>query len=146
MRFPRVGVLLHADFSARNSAVISCDPYQIKIFDPNPIIGHPSWDLAILENNVDFSKRRSEWCPDRQDYHIKRRVEEGILKGILQGYREAGGETHSDEAIAAAQLMQCLYLLPQKVYKAKSRRKTLANDLESQVVRDTMAEKIKLLS
>lgn len=146
LSFPRMGVLLHADFSARNSAVISCDPYQIKVFDPNPIIGHPSWDLAILKNNVDFSKRRSEWCPDRQDFHIKRHVEEGTLKGILQGYREAGGDSSSDEAIAAAQLMQCLYLLPQKVYKAKSRGKTLVDDLESQVVRHTMADKIEMLS
>jgi fructosamine-3-kinase len=146
MAFPGTGVVLHGDFSARNSALVAHAPYQIKVFDPNPIIGHPSWDLAIIENNVDFSRRRLEHAPDRQDLRTKLQVEEGTLEGVLQGYARAGGEPCSGEEIAAAQLMQCLYLLPQKVFKAKRRGKSLANDTESQVVRDTMAEKIDLLT
>jgi len=146
MVFPKQGVMLHGDFSTRNSALVSHEPYMIKVFDPNPIIGHPSWDLAILENNCDFSKRRVDHSRDRQELKTKLEVEEATLEGVLHGYRSAGGETSGSEAIATAQLMQCLYLLPQKVFKANKRGKSPANDVESQVVRDTLSEKIDLLT
>jgi hypothetical protein len=138
------GVMLHGDFSARNSVLISRLPYQLKVFDPNPIIGHPSWDFAILANNREFSKRRAERCPDRQDLKIKREVEEATWEGVLQGYQAAGGVNCSEEAIAAAQLMHCLYLLPQKVYTGQG--KNVAEDLESFVVRESLSDKIERLT
>lgn len=136
--------MLHGDFSARNSVLISRLPHQLKVFDPNPIIGHPSWDFAILASNREFAKRRADRCPDRQDLRIKHAVEEATWEGVLQGYQAAGGERCSEEAIAAAQLMHCLYLLPQKVYTGRGN--TVAEDLESQVVRESLAEKIDRLT
>ena len=146
MEFSKWGVMLHGDFSARNSALVSREPYQIKVFDPNPIVGHPSWDFAILANNYDFSKRRVDHRQDRRDLRIKLEVEEATWEGVLQGYQAAGGEKCGSDAIAAAQLMQCLYLLPQKVFKARQQGKDLADDVESQVVRDTLSEKIEQLT
>jgi fructosamine-3-kinase len=138
------GVMLHGDFSPRNSVLISRLPYQLKVFDPNPIIGHPSWDFAILANNREFSKRRADRCSDRQDLKIKREVEEATWQGVLHGYQAAGGVNYSEEAIAAAQLMHCLYLLPQKVYTGQG--KNVAEDLESYVVRESLSDKIERLT
>ena len=144
MEFPRWGVMLHGDFSARNSVLVAQHPYQIKVIDPNPLIGHPSWDFAILANNVEFARRRLACQPERPELRVKLEVETATLEGILEGYQAAGGEHCSSEAIAAAQLMHCIYVLPQKVYTALG--KEIADDLESQVVRSTLAEKVEMLT
>lgn len=54
------GRYLHGDFSIRNAAIKSFEPLKISLFDPNPLIGDPTWDIAVPHNNYEFAKRRYE--------------------------------------------------------------------------------------
>lgn len=51
---------LHGDVSIRNIAMRSYDPIRISLFDPNPLSGDPSWDIAPMTNNVEFDGRRHQ--------------------------------------------------------------------------------------
>ncbi|NUQ32272.1 MAG: phosphotransferase [Dermatophilaceae bacterium] len=44
--------LLHGDVSVRNLAVYQRDPLAVGLFDPNPLGGDPSWDLAPVANKA----------------------------------------------------------------------------------------------
>ncbi len=146
LKFTKEGVYLHGDFSERNALLTSHNPYQVKVFDPNPIIGDPSWDLAILYNNHEFAKRKFDHDPEDTEIRKQHQLENELLSGIKEGYQLIHGEEVSTQAIAAAQLMQCLYLLPGKEKKAKKEGKEPADSLEAQVVKDTLFDKVKRLA
>jgi fructosamine-3-kinase len=50
------GRVVHGDVTIRNVAVYRYDPIAVGLFDPNPLIGDPSWDAAPLVNNVAFDE------------------------------------------------------------------------------------------
>lgn len=83
-QFVKKGVYLHDDFSIRNAAI---RPYhnQVFIFDPNPIIGDPSWDAAVIYNNYEFRKRASKFTNDDEDLLNRDRQ---LLTGFKQSYPE----------------------------------------------------------
>jgi fructosamine-3-kinase len=67
-KFAPHGRYIHGEFSLRNALVEKQRPLTVKVFDPNPTIGDPSWDLAVLQNNHDFSRRKIEVAPNNQSY------------------------------------------------------------------------------
>ena len=146
MGFPKNGVYLHGDFSTRNAMLVDHSPqtgnrsFQVKIIDPNPLIGQPSWDLAVLRNNLEFARRKVLHRPDNPDFQKELSVQRDIYDGVMEGYRESGGPDIDLQALDAAMLMQTLYLLPGK------ERKTEGENLEALVVKDTLFDKLEALA
>ncbi len=145
MKFPEKGVYLHGDFSERNSILTRLQPYQVIVFDPNPLIGDPSWDLAILQNNFEFAKRKLEHNRDDAN-QTQLQIEQAILEGVLEGYHKAGQGNIKEEALYASQLMQCLYLLPGKEKRAKKEGRSPEESLEALVIKDTLFDKLERLA
>ncbi len=146
LKFPKQGVYLHGDFSARNAMIVSMHPYRIKVLDPNPLIGHPSWDLAVLYNNEEFEKRKLDHNPENGTFRSAHTIQKEILDGVLAGYEQAGGEKIERKAIAASQLMQCLYLFPGKLRRAENEGRDPDEDIQSMVVKDTLFDKVEWLA
>lgn len=82
-QFVKRGRYIHGDFSIRNAAVKSHDPLQIYLFDPNPMIGDPTWDVANFYNNAEFQKRRAAADDSRADVATR---DQQLLIGFRQGY------------------------------------------------------------
>ncbi len=146
LEFPDQGIYLHGDFSARNAMIVKTAPYRIKVLDPNPLIGHPSWDLAVLYNNEEFEKRKLDHDPENGIYRSAHQIQKDILAGVLEGYREAHGQELDRKAIAASQLMQCLYLFPGKERRARNEGREPGEDIQSMVVKDTLFDKLEWLA
>ncbi len=146
MEFPEQGVYLHGDFSTRNAMLITMNPFLVKVLDPNPLIGHPSWDLAVLYNNEEFEKRKLDHDPENGTYRSAHKIQKDALEGVLEGYEQAGGEKIERKAIAASQLMQCIYLLPGKEKRAKKEGREPERDIQSMVVKDTLFDKLEWLA
>lgn len=96
--FVKRGRYIHGDFSIRNAAI---QPHKdrVLLFDPNPVIGDPSWDVAILYNNRDFSKQHTTY--DDSQHEIFNRNQQ-LLIGFRQGY----GRNISLPNLVTAQLVQ----------------------------------------
>jgi aminoglycoside phosphotransferase (APT) family kinase protein len=45
------GRFLHGDVSIRNVGIFDYQPIAVGLFDPNPLSGDPSWDIAPMMNN-----------------------------------------------------------------------------------------------
>lgn len=101
-RFVRRGRYLHGDFSIRNVAVKSYDPLRLSIFDPNPLVGDPSWDVAILANNREFHARRLAYDDSQADIY---RMYQQLWTGFMQGYRRKVNE----RSLLTAQFVQAIY-------------------------------------
>lgn len=98
-RFVKRGRYIHGDFSIRNAAVKSYDPLQIYLFDPNPIIGDPTWDIANFYNNHEYKKRRVKYDKTIHDLYVRDRQ---LLTGFRQGY----ARRIPQEALMASRLIQ----------------------------------------
>jgi hypothetical protein len=54
---------VHDDVTIRNVAVHRYDAISVVLFDPNPLSGDPSWDIAPVANNVALNELRGESAP-----------------------------------------------------------------------------------
>lgn len=144
MDFAKRGVYLHGDFSLRNTLLTSRNPLKIVIFDPNPLIGHPSWDLAISYNNLEFSKRRFEFAVKNEDYRQEYEKEKTFLTDFLKGYEKETKKRIIPEHILTSQLAQTIFLLQIEEQKARTQKKP-GEEIEVMVRKDALfsfAEKL----
>jgi aminoglycoside phosphotransferase (APT) family kinase protein len=95
------GRYVHGDVTIRNVAVHSYRPVTVGLFDPNPVIGDPSWDLAPMMNNVAFNELRQarEGVPPDAL---------GLDRELLAGFRETYRSQVMEESLLAAQLLQAI--------------------------------------
>ena len=95
------GRFLHGDVSIRNVGVHKYDPLTVGLFDPNPLSGDPSWDIAPLLNNAAFNElrhRRTGALPDtlERDQHL------------VAGFWECYNGEIAEESLRTAQLVQSI--------------------------------------
>jgi fructosamine-3-kinase len=66
--FVAEGRFLHGDVSIRNVGIFDYQPITVGLFDPNPLSGDPSWDIAPMMNNVAYNelRQRREPAPSRE--------------------------------------------------------------------------------
>ena len=73
--FPTESSYVHSDMGMHNVLVESSDPLSIRIFDPNPLLCDPYWDIAREKNRVDISKIELDKTPKdknkRKDYESR---------------------------------------------------------------------------
>lgn len=143
-KFPRRGTFVHGDYSLRNAMLTSKNPLEVKIFDPNPLIGDPSWDLAILYNNFEFEKRKHEYNTRKKAFHASYIRDKDTLEGLVKGYTESGGKIDED-AVAMSQLMQCIFLLQIEENKARKQKVDPEKEIEVMVRKDTLFDKVERL-
>lgn len=101
-QFIKIGRYLHGDFSIRNVGIKSRSPLKVSIFDPNPLIGDPSWDVSFLINNYEFEKRRLAYDESQRDLYIRHQQ---LWIGFKQGYTRRINLL----SLYSAQLVQATY-------------------------------------
>jgi fructosamine-3-kinase len=95
------GRFLHGDVSIRNIGLLRYQPITVALFDPNPLSGDPSWDIAPMMNNVAYNELRSrhEGAPSK----VLLRDRE-----LLDGFWESYPDGVAEESLLTAQLLQAL--------------------------------------
>jgi aminoglycoside phosphotransferase (APT) family kinase protein len=99
--FVAEGRFLHGDVSVRNVAVFDYQPITVALFDPNPVSGDPSWDIAPMMNNVAYNELRQR----REGGPSKLLVRD---RELLDGFWEAYPGGVAQESLLAAQLVQAV--------------------------------------
>lgn len=102
LKYVRKGRYLHGDFSVRNVAVRSKDPLKVSVFDPNPLIGDPTWDVSFLANNYEFKKRRLQYDDSQRDLYV-------VYQQLWIGFRQRYVRQLDDRNLMSAQLIQAIY-------------------------------------
>src|SRR5829696_5712488 len=106
--------LLHGDVSVRNVGIFQDQPMTVGLFDPNPVSGDPSWDIAPMVNNVAYNELRNR----RED------VPSEVLgrdRELLDGFWESYPGDVAEESLLTAQLVQA-------VLQAEVRKERLRHD------------------
>ena len=95
------GHLLHGDVSIRNVGILDYQPMTVGLFDPNPLSGDPSWDIAPMMNNVAYNELRArrEGAP----LTVLERDRE-----LLEGFWETYPGRLAEESLLTAQLVQAV--------------------------------------
>jgi fructosamine-3-kinase len=99
--FTTVGRYLHGDVTIRNIAIHGDRPLRVGLFDPNPVIGDPSWDIAPLMNNVEFNERGQRHHGVPSEVLLRDRQ---LLAGVWESYP---GEV-TEDSLLTAQLIQAV--------------------------------------
>jgi aminoglycoside phosphotransferase (APT) family kinase protein len=99
--FVAEGRFLHGDVSIRNVGVFHDQPFTVGLFDPNPLSGDPSWDIAPMMNNVAYNELRQR--RERATSEVLARDRE-LLEGFWESYH--GGV--AEESLLTAQLLQAV--------------------------------------
>jgi fructosamine-3-kinase len=99
--FVAEGRFLHGDVTIRNVGVYSYRPITVGLFDPNPLSGDPSWDIAPMMNNVAFNELR-----DRRESESPAPLTRD--RELLAGFWETYPDEVAEESLLTAQLMQAL--------------------------------------
>jgi fructosamine-3-kinase len=95
------GRFLHGDVTIRNVGVYSYRPITVGLFDPNPLSGDPSWDIAPMMNNVAFNELR-----DRRQSEPPAALTRD--RELLSGFWESYPDKVAEESLMTAQLIQAL--------------------------------------
>ena len=92
---------MHGDVTIRNVGVYSYRPITVGLFDPNPLSGDPSWDIAPMMNNAAFNeiRQRREGVPPEP---LTRDRE------LLAGFWESYPDHVAEESLLTAQLVQAI--------------------------------------
>jgi fructosamine-3-kinase len=99
--FVAEGRYLHGDVTIRNVGVRSYNPITVALFDPNPLSGDPSWDIAPMKNNAAFNELR---------YHHEGTPSEALERDreLLAGFWESYPGNVAEGSLLAAQLVQAV--------------------------------------
>jgi fructosamine-3-kinase len=95
------GRFLHGDVSIRNVGILHDRPITVGLFDPNPLSGDPSWDIAPMMNNVAYNELRQHREGVPSDVLVRDRE---LLDGFWETY--PGGV--AEESLLTAQLVQAV--------------------------------------
>jgi fructosamine-3-kinase len=112
--FVAEGRFLHGDVSIRNIGIFHYQPITVGLFDPNPLSGDPSWDIAPMMNNVAYNELRAR----REGVPSKELLRD---RELLEGFWEAYPEGVAEESLLSAQLVQA-------VLQAEHRKDRLRHD------------------
>jgi aminoglycoside phosphotransferase (APT) family kinase protein len=99
--YVREGRFLHGDVTIRNVGVHSYHPLTVGLFDPNPLSGDPSWDIAPMMNNAAFNElryRRTGTLPDTLE----------LDRDLVSGFWECYNGEIAEESLMTAQLVQSI--------------------------------------
>jgi aminoglycoside phosphotransferase (APT) family kinase protein len=112
--FVAEGRFLHGDVSVRNIGIFHYQPITVGLFDPNPLSGDPSFDIAPMMNNVAYNelRHRREGAPSKELLRDRE-----LLEGFWESY--PGGV--AEESLLTAQLVQA-------VLQAEHRKERLRHD------------------
>jgi aminoglycoside phosphotransferase (APT) family kinase protein len=99
--FVAEGRFLHGDVSVRNVGIFDYQPITVGLFDPNPVSGDPSWDLAPMINNVAYNELRQR----REGQPSKELVRD---RELLDGFWETYPGGVAQESLLTAQLVQAV--------------------------------------
>ena len=99
--FVAEGRFLHGDVSIRNVGVFHDQPFTVGLFDPNPLSGDPSWDIAPMMNNVAYNELRQR--RERATSEVLARDRE-----LLEGFWESYPRGVAEESLLTAQLLQAV--------------------------------------
>lgn len=132
-QFVKRGRYVHGDFSIRNAAISGHEPLKVSLFDPNPMIGDPTWDVANHYNNYEFHKRRAEHDGTVRDLFVR---DQQLFIGFRQGYTRRIRQ----DGLLVARLIQASL---QAEYKESAVRSGRADRLDVRVRREFIHELVK---
>jgi aminoglycoside phosphotransferase (APT) family kinase protein len=121
--FVAVGRFLHGDVSIRNVGIFRDQPITVGLFDPNPLSGDPSWDIAPMMNNVAYNELRQR----------RKRVPSKVLlrdRELLEGFWESYRGRVAEESLLTAQLVQAVL---QAEHQRERVRRSQADTVEVEV-------------
>ena len=95
------GRFLHGDVSVRNVGILGYQPIAVGLFDPNPVSGDPSWDIAPMMNNVAYNELRCRREGAPSTVLVRDRE-------LLDGFWEAYPGGVAEESLLTAQLVQAV--------------------------------------
>jgi fructosamine-3-kinase len=132
LRYVKQGRYLHGDFSIRNVAIKQRDPLKVSVFDPNPIIGDPTWDISFLVNNYEYEKRHAELDDTRRDLYV---VQQQLWIGFCQRYKRRIQKM----SMTSAQLVQAVY----NAQYAESKDDKIAIRVRHEFIKDLIAQLLR---
>lgn len=138
IRFSKTGAYIHGDYSIRNALVESQKPLRIRIFDPNPLIGDPGWDIAFFYFYYDLAKRRLAESPKDKQLRKDYLKHKDVLRGFISGYEEGTGRVVNLTRVHPSQFITTMFALQGKIAKAKVHTKNYWSDPEVQVCRQSL--------
>ncbi len=144
-KFSKKGRYIHGDFSMRNAIVESEHPLKLKIIDPNPLVGHYSWDLAVLYNNKEFSKRKFAAFPKNKQFQKKFNIDQDCLEGFIEAYQKYSSYKIDRKKVLMSQVMQIIFLTQTEEKKLKKNPDDVNQKLEYRIRKELLVESIETL-
>jgi aminoglycoside phosphotransferase (APT) family kinase protein len=95
------GRFLHGDVSVRNVGIFHYQPVTVGLFDPNPLRGDPSWDIAPMMNNVAYNELRARREGEPSKVLVRDRE-------LLDGFWESYPGDVAEASLLTAQLVQAV--------------------------------------
>jgi aminoglycoside phosphotransferase (APT) family kinase protein len=126
------GRFLHGDVSVRNVGIFHDQPITVGLFDPNPLSGDPSWDIAPMVNNVAFNELRArrEHAPSKELLRDRE---------LLDGFGESYPDGVAEEAMLTAQLVQAVLQAEHREDRQRRRQAdTVDVDVTYEFIREAM--------
>lgn len=102
--FPDIGSYIHDDYGPHAALIKSEDPLEYVIFDPNPKIADPYYDLANKQFQLDFNQKNYDLHPDKKTEE-KLAGSKRYDGSLLEGYQKATEKPLKSQRLLANEIV-----------------------------------------
>ncbi len=106
IQFTDRAVYAHGDYGPHNALVKNSDPEDLVIFDPNPLLADPYWDIAPTINWLEIRKQKAEASPENEKYQVEYEKAKQYAQSFLSGYKAEAGEEFDEKRMDAIRFMR----------------------------------------
>ncbi len=104
--FPDNGIIIHGDPGLHNVLVSSEEPLAIKIFDPNPKIHDPYWDIARMQIRQAMITAYAHAHPEDTQFGATYQLEKAYAEAFTNMYWTEGGQTCDEERLLVNEIFR----------------------------------------
>lgn len=148
VKFVERAIYAHGDYGPHNALVINGNPEDLVIFDPNPLLADPYWDIASTFNWIEIKKLKAEADPENEQYQVEYDSAKEYAQSFLSAYQAEMGDDFDESRMNAIRFARILRKInyesrkenhpvePKVFSKAKMQRNLIELEFSKKIIRE----------
>ncbi len=136
--FPDQGVCIHGDPGLHNILIASEEPLEIKVFDPNPKIHDPYWDLARMSIRQAVIEEYAREHPEDAEFAETSQKEKAFIDTAMAVYWTNSGRKYDEKRMLVNEIFRGIG--PLRRYQKSDAETVPLGFMRKEIPRDTAVD------
>ncbi len=134
--FSEQGVYIHGDYGLHNVLVRNDNAEDVIVFDPNPLVADPYWDIAPILSKLEVKRRKAEANPQNIEFKEEFEKEKVYVDSLIKAYKVEMGEEFDEKRMDAIQFVRLVRKIDYGSRKEKAASSIEQGTAEAKAIAD----------